>query len=236
MDRSAALPDVASCSSLPPQPVCSRRGATAARQGAKSLRTRSVTLMHDPIAIELDDDGKWIVFRRTQREQSGDFARGLLELPPRFTLADVCEAALATGLVVAKNNQFFLDAATGCKALAVYIDGILGYFEAAGSPGPALARVIQEIHDHFDLDQDLPLWCYAWLDLVVHDDIAEAARSESQPWRMDRLVLELAALRDRRVTEVIEAHRAQAAGGGTMVWERSQPPREDEDEAQHKTG
>lgn len=190
--------------------------------------------MHDPIAIELDD-GKWVVFRRTQREQSGDYARGLLELPPRFTLADVCQAALASGLVVEKNNQFFLDAATGCKALADYIDGILEYFESAGTPGLELKRVIQEVHDHFDVDENMPLWCYAWLDLIVREDIAEAARGQAQPWRMDRLVLELAALRDRRVNEAIDAQRARSAGAA-MIWERSQPPRSEQDQSKDKTG
>jgi hypothetical protein len=169
--------------------------------------------MHDPIAMELDEDGKWIVFRRTHREQGGDFARGLLELPPRYTLADVSAAARATGLVVARNDDFLLDATTGCNALANYIDRLFGYFEKPGKPAADLKRVIEQVRRRFEVEDDLPLWSYAWLDLIVRDDLADAARSEADPWAADELTLDVAKVRNRRLKEVLEVHRRMTTAG-----------------------
>jgi hypothetical protein len=168
--------------------------------------------MHDPIAIELDDEGKWIVFRRTQREQRGDFARGLLELPPRFTLADVYEAALATGLVISRNRELFCSATTGCNALARYTDEMLGYFDRPGRPGTRLKRILRQLDDHFELEEALEPVRVAWLDVILREDIADAARSEVDPWGTDRLVIELERLRDRRIREAVEAQRQSATG------------------------
>jgi hypothetical protein len=173
--------------------------------------------MHDPIAIELDEDERWVVFRRTAREQRGEFARDLMQLPPGFTLPDVFEAALATGLVVAKNSALFLEAKTGCNALAEYVDGMLAYFASPGKPTPRLARAIKQIREGFEAPESLPLLSFAWLDLIVREDIAEAAREKVDPWGLDRLELELAALRDRRVAEVLEAHAARTAGEGRLA-------------------
>jgi hypothetical protein len=191
--------------------------------------------MHDPIAIELDDDGKWIVFRRTLCEQNGDYARGLLGLPLRFTLADVCEAALATGLVVERNHQLFLDAATGCKTLAVYIDRMLGYFDRSDSPGKELERVIQHVRSRFDAEETLSLWCFAWLDLIVREDIADAARNEADPWRTDRLDLDIAKARDRRVGQVMESRRQQSAATGRLL-ATSERSRRGDNQPNEKTG
>jgi hypothetical protein len=163
--------------------------------------------MHDPIAIELDEDERWVVFRRTRREQRGEFARDLMQLPPGFTLPDVFEAALATGLVVRKKSSLFLEATTGCNALASYIDAMLAYFTAPGKPSRGLARIVEQVREGFEVDESLPLWSFAWLDLIVREEIAEAAREQVDPWGADRLKLEFAAIRDRRVTEVVEVHR-----------------------------
>ena len=57
-----------------------------------------------------------------------------------------------------------------------------------------------------------PLWSFAWLDLIVRDEIADAARSEADPWVSDRLELNLAKLRDRRLKQVLQVHRSRAAG------------------------
>jgi hypothetical protein len=191
--------------------------------------------MHDPIAIELDEDERWVVFRRTRREQRGDFARDLMQLPPGFTLPDVLEAALATGLVVAKNSSLFLDAKTGCNDLARYIDAMLGYFQAPEIPAPRLARVVKQIRRQFEVDQ-LPLWSYAWLDLVVREEIAEAARENVDPWGADRLELEFAALRDRRVGEVLEAHQARLEAAGEHRLAKSKRSRTAQRKRKGKTG
>lgn len=168
--------------------------------------------MHDPIAIELDEDGKWVVFRRIKREQRGDYARGLLELPPRFTLADVSQAALASGLVVAKKKQFLIETTTGCNALASYIDRMLAYLEDPLTPGRELERVIEQVRERFEAPEELSLWSYAWLDLIIRDDLADAAR-DADPWGADQLTLDLAKIRDRRLEEVLEIHgRITSAG------------------------
>ena len=191
--------------------------------------------MHDPIAMELDEDGKWVVFRRTHREQGGDFARGLVEIPPRYTLADVSAAALATGLVVARNDHFLLDATTGCNALASYIDRLFGYFEKPGKPGPELKRVIEQVRERFEVDETLPLWSFAWLDLIVRDDLADAARSEADPWAADKVTLDLAKVRDRRLEQVLAAHR-QAASPGELKQAKSRRTRTGRKKRQDKTG
>jgi hypothetical protein len=191
--------------------------------------------MHDPIAIELDEDERWVVFRRTRREQRGEFARDLMQLPPGFTLPDVLEAALATGLVVAKNSSLFLDAKTGCNDLAKYIDAMLSYFQAPEKPAPRLARVVKQIRRQFDADE-LPLWSFAWLDLVVREDIAEAARENVDPWGADRLELEFAAVRDGRVAEAIDAYRARSEAPGERRLAKSKRSRTGERKRKGKTG
>jgi hypothetical protein len=190
--------------------------------------------MHDPIAIELDEDERWVVFRRTRREQRGEFARDLIQLPPGFTLPDVLEAALATGLVTRKNSSLFLDARTGCNALAGYIDAMLGYFKAPGKPSPRLSRLAEQIRDGFEVDDSLPLWGFAWLDLIVREDIADAARENVDPWSADRLELEYATLRDRRVAEVLESHRSRTSGEGRLA--KSKRSRTGERKRKGKTG
>jgi hypothetical protein len=190
--------------------------------------------MHDPIAIELDEDERWVVFRRTRREQRGEFARDLMQLPPGFTLPDVLEAALATGLVVRKNSSLLLEATTGCNAMAGYIDAMLGYFATPRKPSRRLARIANQVREVFDVDDSLPLWSFAWLDLIVREDIADAAREKVDPWGADRLELEIAALRDRRVAEMMEAHHRGTIGGERLA--KSKRSRTGERKRKGKTG
>jgi hypothetical protein len=192
--------------------------------------------MHDPIAIELDEDERWVVFRRTAREQRGEFARDLMQLPPGFTLPDVLEASLATGLVIAKNSGLLLDSKTGCNDLAKSIDAILGCFKAPGKPTPRLARVVKQIRAGFDVEDSLPLWSYAWLDLVVREDIADAARESVDPWGSDRLELELASLRDRRVAEALQIHRGRTSAAGEHRLSKSKRSRAGDRKRKGKTG
>jgi hypothetical protein len=191
--------------------------------------------MHDPIAIELDEDERWVVFRRTRREQRGEFARDLMQLPPGFTLPDVLEAALATGLVTRKKSALLLEATTGCNALASYIDAMLGYFAAPGKPSRRLARIVELVREGYELEESLPLWSFAWLDVIVREEIAEAAREQVDPWGADRLELEFTAIRDRRVADVLEVDQRRT-GAEELRLAKSKRTRRQVRKGKGKTG
>jgi hypothetical protein len=158
-----------------------------------------------------------------------------MQLPPGFTLPDVFEAALATGLVTRKKSALLLEATTGCSTLAGYIDAMLGYFAAPGKPSRRLSRIAEQVRQVYSLDDSPPLWSFAWLDVIVREEIAEAAREQVDPWGADRLELEFAAMRDRRVVEVMEVHRGRS-GADELRLAKSKRKRGSERKGKGKTG
>ncbi|HUY36027.1 MAG TPA: hypothetical protein VMV69_25030 [Pirellulales bacterium] len=158
---------------------------------------------YEPILIEPDDCG-WIRFTRP-RGYGGAHSRDSLEIRPGFTLEHVLAAVDATGWVVERNGERRIQDHIGCDRLARIVAEMLSYFDGPDEPNDVLRGVKEQIDSCFDAAHDgsgIPLWACAWLDLVLRDDVADAARSANTAWNADLLTIDVGKLRDERIREL----------------------------------
>jgi len=168
-------------------------------------------MYHERIMIDADDGG-WVRFTRSHGF-GGRNSHDSLEIPPGFTLDDILAATDATGWVVERRGERWIQEHTGCDQLARTVEQMLSYFDHPDVPNGELRGVKDQIDacfgDAVD-DVEIPLWAYAWLDLVLREDLADAARSASAPWKHDRLMIDVGKLRDARIRELRHRYSPRA--------------------------
>ncbi|HVC93924.1 MAG TPA: hypothetical protein VND64_09545 [Pirellulales bacterium] len=160
-------------------------------------------MYHERIMIDADDGG-WVRFTRSHGFGGRD-SRDSLEIPPGFTLDDILAAIDATGWIVERHGERCIQDQIGCDQLVRTVEQMLSYFDRPDGPNGALLVIKDQIDacfgDAVD-DLEIPLWAYAWLDLVLREDLADAARSASMPWKNERLMIDVSKLRDARIREL----------------------------------
>jgi hypothetical protein len=180
-------------------------------------------MYYERIVIEADDGG-WVRFKRP-RGYGDRHSQDSLEIRPGFTFEHVLAAVDATGWVVERNGERRIQEHIGCDQLARIVGEMLSYFDRPDEPNDVLRAIKDQVAARLgDDDADIPLWAYAWLDLVLREEVADAARSASTLWQQDHLTIEVGQLRDERVralcrryAEAQEKPAAQTTAGSAMT-------------------
>jgi hypothetical protein len=138
-----------------------------------------------------------------------------------FALEDVREALLATGWVREDGNELRQTNDLRCVTISDHLQAMLGYFTAPGVPGRELLELQRKVEQSalFQRQQpNIPAYAYAWLDVMVREDIADAARSASEIWNVDATSIECERIRLARVEELIARYsHADAASHSRMA-------------------
>ncbi|HEV3004970.1 MAG TPA: hypothetical protein VGX78_10940 [Pirellulales bacterium] len=167
----------------------------------------------EPIVIE--EDGGWVRFTRLHGDGSRP-SQDSLELPCGFTLEHVLAAVDATPWVVERHGERRIQGNIGCDRLAQTVAQMFSYFDRPDQPSDELLNIRDHVASRFpdtgEDDTEIPLWAYAWLDLAVREDLADAARSAGTLWNQDRLTIDVAGLRDQRIRELLCRWSAAAVG------------------------
>lgn len=167
----------------------------------------------DRLVVEPDDDG-WVHFRRPS-SHAGRFARDLLQIPSGFTVNDILSAVEATGWVVERNGELWIEDHIGCQRLSNVIGQMCWYFDRSGVPSLQLLK-IKELVDAYLVQAYpenyffIPMWAYAWLDLVLHEQVAEEAGSSEHLWNKERLTINVDQVRYRLINELGERYSKPA--------------------------
>jgi hypothetical protein len=159
---------------------------------------------YERILIELDEGG-WVRFTRPHGYPGG-YSRASLEIPQGFTFNDVLAAVAATGWVVEQGGELRIEDPVGCDHLAKTVEQMFSYFERADEPRVELRRIRDQVAlclTGVDCTA-ISLWAYAWLDLAVRNDVADAVRSMKSLWENDLTTIDVGKRRARRIAELCE--------------------------------
>jgi hypothetical protein len=150
------------------------------------------------------DDGGCVRFTRSHG-LGGQNSHDSLEIPPGFAFDDILAAIDATGWVVEQAGERWIQDHIVCDQLVQTVERMLSYFSRSDAASDELRGIKDEIDAYFaDAvdDMQIPLWAYAWLDIVLREDLADAARTAGAPWKDDRLMIDVGQLRDARTREL----------------------------------
>ncbi len=196
-------------------------------------------MQSDKLWVSCDDDDGWVTFHK--KSSFGELRTGSIQLYGEFTIDHVHEALSATGLVDRRDDGYVADSSVDCQALCDLVEEMFRYFKAPGAPGEDLVRVqkaVQEYDDAQEVDTEIPLWAYAWLDLNVRNEIADEARGAKDIWSDRQLTIDLEGRCDRHVTELIARYSRStrsSAGTGRMA-PSSRQRREPQTDDRSRTG
>ena len=102
------------------------------------------------------------------------------------------------------------------------LEELLTYFNRPGEPCEELVHLRQVVLAEHDVPQEVAAritwYAYAWLDMRLRNDLADAARTAAGVWEIDQLSIETARYRHRRVQELIaRARPASLTTGGRLA-------------------
>ncbi len=173
--------------------------------------------MHHTLSIELDEHGwAWLRCRTSDQVEEHGFA-----LRAGFDVYHVWEAVLATGWVARQADGYELAGTITCGQLRDVTAEMFAHFTRPEEPGPQLRHIARRLAA-LDLDPPLPAdlswWALAWLDVMLREDLADAARSAEAIWSDNILTLDIAERRTQRWMEVMARYAAAEppATGGRM--------------------
>jgi hypothetical protein len=124
-----------------------------------------------------------------------------------FDVQDVRDAILATPWVSCDDADDALVLLPGarCETIRDVVQQMLGYFDAPGVPSPQLIDIksaVQRFHGETAPEQNLSWYAYAWLDVMVRDDIADQARSAEGIWTLGETVVDVLPHFRRRIEQL----------------------------------
>ena len=128
-----------------------------------------------------------------------------------FSADDLHQVLLATPWVIAQGGQLQLINDVWHKHLADVAEKMLGYFDGPDEPCQRLLDVKQAVSEYDSVREsslELPLYAYAWLDVMVREELADAARTAHDIWTQDVLPLDCAAVCNRHVNDLISCYAA----------------------------
>jgi hypothetical protein len=185
-------------------------------------------MMGDKLTVDANSEDGTVWFVITS--SSGLQYKELLWLREGFGIDDVCQAVLATGWVrQLEGGELRLTSDIRCETLRDMVEAVFGYFIEPGVPGIQLREIqsaVSEYDSVFALRRVIPLYAFAWLDVILREDLADEARSANRIWVKSNLALDLARLRDRRVAELVARYSPQGSAGAIGPLAPSQPTRQ----------
>ena len=138
-----------------------------------------------------------------------------------FSVEELQEVLLATPWIQGEEGRLYLKNDVWHEHLAEVVNEMLGYFHAPDEPYPKLLEVkaaVGEYHSIRESSIDFSLYTYAWLDVMVREDVADEARSKDDIWRHDQMSVDCESICDRRVEELIAYYsRSQMRIVGRMA-------------------
>ncbi|MBI3469556.1 MAG: hypothetical protein HY000_41675 [Planctomycetes bacterium] len=170
--------------------------------------------MFETLIVETGDDG-WTTLHRAG---CGSYS---FELPRGFPVSLVPEILVAAGLATRQDDELRASSGASCREMGETVLAVLEYFVAPDEPTPQLRRIQSHLIDAIP-DAEvaaLPLVAIAWLDLAIRADLAEEAASQD-PWRTDRLAIDVTPFRERRLSELLDRTARQDA---TVIGARLAP-------------
>lgn len=168
-------------------------------------------MIGDKLTFDYDSDEHtvWLIVTSA----SGVQQKELILLRDGFGVDDVSEAVMATGWIGQVGDEMQLVQDISCASLRDVVDAMLGYFVQSGVPGIELKEIqsaVSEYDSVHELRGVLSPYAFAWLDIMVRDDLADVARSATRIWSKSKIVIDVARHCDRRVAELV-AHYSSAA-------------------------
>jgi hypothetical protein len=194
----------------------------------------------DKLWVSYDDDDGWVTLHK--KTAFGDMRTSSFQLHEGFTVDHVREALLATGWVDQQGDGYVADSRVSCQDLCNTVEEMFPYFSGPGVPGEELVRIRDAVAEYYLAHDaaavEIPLWAYAWLDLMVRDEIADEARRAEDIWSDSQLTVDVAKHCDRYVDEVVARYSQPAPssrGTGKMA-PSSRQRRETQAETRSKIG
>jgi hypothetical protein len=176
-------------------------------------------MAYDPLVIEYDEEGRWVTFRKRLEPAE---RMGAASFQPRkgFSLADVLEAVRATTWVAQRDGALVVEPSVTCAALAEVVAEMMLYFAEPAVPSERLLRIQKQVDAVLaerDVTPKLGLWSYAWLDVIVHADVADAALAAEDVWTRETLTLDLRRSRERRLDELLQREKSGKPSEAAMA-------------------
>jgi len=167
------------------------------------------------IQIDYDDgDLDWFVLREIDVANGRQVAKSLLA-SNGFDLRQLRDALLATGSVHDREGCLVPQRDVTALALSKFVSEMFEYFLTPDVPGPEL-RVVRVAVDAYDeashYENQIPMFAYAWLDIMVREDLAEEVRGTLDVWDRSPLAVDRQRCCQRRVEELFARYEVDAAG------------------------
>jgi hypothetical protein len=161
------------------------------------------------LTLTTDETGTIALRTWQSGAMTGEYA---FHLPAGFSAGDVRAALLATGWVEERGGELVLVNWLRCEAIGAFVEEMLSYFAGAEEPREELLRVRRAVMEEAspEVIAAIPLWAFAWLDLLVRDDLADAARSVHDVWSQPALSLDVDAIRRERLREMLARYPVPA--------------------------
>lgn len=191
-------------------------------------------MYYERLSIEATDDG-WVRFSCPDRLWAGESAHSLLQLTRGFDLDSILAAAAATGWTEQRDGEWRILSSQSCRELVCLLDAMLEYFDGPDEPHPQVLQIKAQVDALLADDPDtgavlnLTLWHYARLDLLLRENLADAARSLDGIWVQDDQLLDVRGVRtstirrfcqDARLADVSARRMAPSARTQSIVQER----------------
>lgn len=161
------------------------------------------------LQYDQDDHAVWLVVSRVG---AGRPDQELLRLREGFGLEQVRQALLATGWVHQHDDDLWLKYGLDLAVVQDVAQRMLDYFETPAEPRSMLLEVQAAVEAYDAVQQDevhIPLIAYAWLDIMVREDLADEARSAKRIWTDPALVIEIESHSRRRVDELCKRYASR---------------------------
>lgn len=160
-----------------------------------------------------DDDTAWFVLTELDGVTGQQEAKVLLA-SQGFGLHHLCDALLATGSVRRDEDRLMMRSDVTAVSLREIVSEMFEYFVAPGVPSRELLDV-QTTVDNFDFVREshvrISLFAYAWLDIVVREELAEEARRTFNLWRRSHLEIDTQRICQRQLEQLVNRCRQEAA-------------------------
>jgi hypothetical protein len=156
------------------------------------------------LSLEYDEDDRavWL----TVESPYGIQQRQAIWLRDEFALEHVQAAILATGRASQNDGEYRLSSDIRCEQLCAIVESILDLFDAPDVPSRQLQDLQTALAEQDIIpsaNTDISLYALAWLDVMVREDLADAARGATDIWRKSEISIDVETHCQRRVTELL---------------------------------
>lgn len=168
------------------------------------------------LSLELDEDDHevWLITESPNGKEHRDNVR----LRESFNLDDVRGAVLATGWVSQDGDELrftkAFDNRPFDRTLSDLVEDMFSYFNSPDDLTDELLEVQLAVTEYEGMGEprlDIPPYAYAWLDIMLREDIADEARSSKNIWAKSEVTIELDRSRAHWIEELLSRYSRPAS-------------------------